>query len=100
MILKNNPATSALTVVLVTVQSVDCYKIVELEIGADDYIVKPFNHGELVARVKAILRRSKPKDDNRGIITDGPISLFLEQHRLEIEGQTVDLSPKEFDLLA
>src|SRR5882672_3063352 len=98
--LKNNPATANIPVVMLTVQSVDSYKIAGLEIGADDYIVKPFNHGELVARVKAILRRSKPKDDYQGVMTDGSISLYLEQHRLEIEGKTVDLSPKEFDLLA
>jgi two-component system, OmpR family, alkaline phosphatase synthesis response regulator PhoP len=98
--LKGNPATASIPVIMLTVQSVDSYKIAGLEIGADDYIVKPFNHGELVARVKAILRRSKPKDEYQGVITDGPISLFLEQHRLEVEGQAVDLSPKEFDLLA
>ncbi len=98
--LKNNPATVAIPVVMLTVQSVDSYKIAGLEIGADDYIVKPFNHGELVARIKAILRRSKPKDDYQSIITDGGISLNMEQHRLEIDGHPVDLSPKEFDLLA
>jgi two-component system, OmpR family, alkaline phosphatase synthesis response regulator PhoP len=97
--LKSNPATNAIPVVMLTVQSVDSYKIAGLEIGADDYIVKPFNHGELVARVKAVLRRSKPKDDLKGLLTDGPIKLYLEQHRLEIDGKPVDLSPKEFDLL-
>lgn len=98
--LKNNTATANIPVVMLTVQSVDSYKIAGLEIGADDYIVKPFNHGELVARVKAILRRSKPKEQPQTILTDGTIILHLDQHRLEIDGQPVDLSPKEFDLLA
>src|SRR5262245_41308309 len=56
--LKGNPATAHVPVLMLTVQSVDSYKIAGLEIGADDYVVKPFNQGELVARIKAILRRS------------------------------------------
>jgi DNA-binding response OmpR family regulator len=87
-------------VVMLTVQSVDSYKIAGLEIGADDYIVKPFNQGEMVARIKAVLRRTKPKTDTHGIINDGAVKLFLDQHRLEIQGEQVPLSPKEFDLLA
>src|SRR5262245_45619188 len=51
--LRSNPATAGLPVVMLTVQSVDSYKIAGLEIGADDYIVKPFNQGEFVARLKA-----------------------------------------------
>jgi len=97
--MKGNPLTSGIPVIMLTVQSVDSYKIAGLEIGADDYIVKPFNHGELVARVRAVLRRIRPKEEMKGIITDGPIQLFLEQHRLEIDKKIVDLSPKEFDLL-
>jgi len=98
--LKNNPATSNIPVVMLTVQSVDSYKIAGLEIGADDYIVKPFNQGELIARIRAVLRRSKPKEEITGIIEDGPVKLYLDQHRLEINNQPVDLSPKEFELLA
>jgi two-component system alkaline phosphatase synthesis response regulator PhoP len=98
--LKANPATAGIPVVMLTVQSVDSYKIAGLEIGADDYIVKPFNQGELVARIKAVLRRTKPKDNLNGVVDDGAVKLFLEQHRLEIEGKAVALSPKEFDLLA
>ncbi|MCB4757280.1 MAG: response regulator transcription factor [Elusimicrobia bacterium] len=98
--LKTNPATAGLPVVMLTVQSVDSYKIAGLEIGADDYIVKPFNHGELIARIKAVLRRSKPKEDAGGIIEDEGVHLFLDQHRLEIDNKPIDLSPKEFDLLA
>jgi two-component system alkaline phosphatase synthesis response regulator PhoP len=98
--LRGNPATAGVPVVMLTVQSVDSYKIAGLEIGADDYIVKPFNQGEFVARLKAVLRRTKPKLDTHGIINDGAVKLFLDQHRLEIDGKAVPLSPKEFDLLA
>jgi two-component system alkaline phosphatase synthesis response regulator PhoP len=98
--LRGNPNTLNLPVVMLTVQSVDSYKIAGLEIGADDYIVKPFNQGEFVARLRAVLRRSKPKEPSHGLIEDGPIKLHLEQHRLEIDKKPVDLSPKEFDLLA
>ncbi len=98
--LRGNPNTVNLPVVMLTVQSVDSYKIAGLEIGADDYIVKPFNQGEFVARLRAVLRRSKPKEPTNGLIEDGTIKLHLEQHRLEIDKKPVDLSPKEFDLLA
>ncbi len=98
--LRANPNTANLSVVMLTVQSVDSYKIAGLEIGADDYIVKPFNQGEFVARIRAVLRRSKPKDPMHGMIEDGTIKIHLDQHRLEIDKKPVDLSPKEFDLLA
>lgn len=98
--LRANPATVNLPVVMLTVQSVDSYKIAGLEIGADDYIVKPFNQGEMVARLRAVLRRSKPKEPKISIIVDGDIKLYMDQHRLEIDKKPVDLSPKEFDLLA
>ena len=98
--LRSNTATANLPVVMLTVQSVDSYKIAGLEIGADDYIVKPFNQGELVARLRAVLRRTKPKEAHLELIEDGPIKLHLDQHRLEINKKPVDLSPKEFDLLA
>lgn len=98
--LRNNPATLHLPIVMLTVQSVDSYKIAGLEIGADDYIVKPFNQGEFIARIKALLRRAKPKKVSTGLIEDGTVKLNLDQHRLEIDKKIVDLSPKEFDLLA
>ena len=98
--LRKNPVTANLSVVMLTVQSVDSYKIAGLEIGADDYIVKPFNQGEFVARIRAVLRRAKPKEPTLSVIEDGPIKLHLDQHRLEIDKKPVDLSPKEFDLLA
>ncbi len=98
--MKSKTSTSKIPVIMLTVQSVDSYKIAGLEIGADDYIVKPFNQGELVARVKAILRRVSPKEEEQGNIDDGPVKLLLDQHRLTIDNKEVDLSPKEFDLLA
>jgi two-component system alkaline phosphatase synthesis response regulator PhoP len=98
--LRANPQFTHIPIVMLTVQSVDSYKIAGLEIGADDYIVKPFNQGELVARLRAVLRRTKPKEQTHGIIEDGSIKLFLDQHRLEIDKKAVDLSPKEFDFMA
>lgn len=97
---KSNPTTAHMPVVMLTVQSVDSYKIAGLEIGADDYIVKPFNQGEFVARLRAVLRRTKPKDAVHGLIEDAGVKLYLDQHRLEIDKKSIDLSPKEFDLLA
>ena len=97
--LRMDPATTNIPILMLTVQSVDSYKIAGLELGADDYVVKPFNQGELVARVKAILRRTRAKEEVQPIIQDGTLTLHLEKHVLEISGKPVDLSPKEFDLL-
>ena len=69
------------------------------ELGADDYVVKPFNQAELAARIKAILRRTHAKEERQSSIDDGGLLVHLDKHIVESEGKMVDLSPKEFDLL-
>ena len=91
-------------ILMVTSKSEEIDKIIGLEIGADDYITKPFSIRELIARVKAILRRSEltqqtiPNDVNQEIRHDG-LYINVSLRNVEIHGKRIDLSPKEFDLL-
>jgi two-component system, OmpR family, alkaline phosphatase synthesis response regulator PhoP len=73
--------------------------VIGLEVGADDYLAKPFSPRELAARVKAILRRTEPQS-NTHVLTLGDVTLNRETHDVTIGGRSVDLTAKEFDLLA
>lgn len=97
--LRGDPATRYIPVVFLTVQNVDSYKIAGLEIGADDYITKPFNQTELVARVKAVLRRVDWREKKETALRDGALAVDLEKHSVHLDAKSLDLSPKEFDLL-
>ncbi len=97
--LRSDPGTKYIPVVILTVQTLDSYKIAGLEIGADDYITKPFNQTELVARVKAVLRRVDWHAKKEIILKDGPLSINLDKHAVYMDDKMMDLSPKEFDLL-
>ncbi|MGI6575025.1 MAG: response regulator [bacterium] len=93
--------TIEVPVIMLTAKGDDIDKILGLELGADDYVTKPFNPRELVARIKAILRRmdkvmSTPEVE---IIKIGNLKLDLERHHVEIAGRIVALTPKEFELL-
>ncbi|NWJ44639.1 MAG: response regulator transcription factor [Chloroflexi bacterium] len=96
---------SNVPIIMLTARSEDVDRIVGLELGADDYLTKPFNPRELVARVKAVLRRytampaveDNHSDKNRIIV--GDIVIDLRQHTVEIAGRNVELRAKEFELL-
>lgn len=98
-------AVSDIPIIMLTARSDDIDKIVGLELGADDYLTKPFNPRELVARVKAILRRSdrKPQpetsDDEETVLTVGNLTINTERRMVTINGRGVNLRMKEFDLL-
>jgi len=93
-------ATSNLPILMLTARDDDVDKIVGLELGADDYLTKPFNPRELVARVKAILRRAEraPAAGSEPIHF-GDVTLDPSRRELTVAGQAVNLRPKEFDLL-
>lgn len=97
--LRADPSTRYIPVVFLTVQNVDSYKIAGLEIGADDYITKPFNQTELIARIKAVLRRLEWNDKRENALKDGNLTVDLEKHSVHLDAKPLDLSPKEFDLL-
>jgi DNA-binding response OmpR family regulator len=88
-----------LPIIMLTARDEDVDKIVGLELGADDYMTKPFNPRELVARVKAILRRTQPTAQTPSPIHVGDVSIDPARREAIIAGQEVELRPKEFDLL-
>ncbi len=93
---------SDVPIIMLTARGDDIDKIVGLELGADDYLTKPFNPRELVARIRAILRRadrSAARTDAPEEINIGNLHIDVQRRRVEIEGQAVDLRMKEFDLL-
>lgn len=93
-------ATSSLPILMLTARDDEVDKIVGLELGADDYLTKPFNPRELVARVKAILRRvDRPQAAAPDPIHLGDVTLDPGRREVTVAGQPVSLRPKEFDLL-
>jgi DNA-binding response OmpR family regulator len=92
--------TSNVPVIIVTARDDDVDKIVGLEIGADDYVTKPFNPRELVARVKAVLRRSQGSVQPESVLEVADIRLDPLRREVNVAGKPVTLRAKEFDLLA
>jgi DNA-binding response OmpR family regulator len=90
-----------LPVLMLTARDEDVDKIIGLEVGADDYMTKPFNPRELVARVKAILRRSAPERDKResAVLRHGDLSIDAGRREVKVGDAEIQLAPKEFDLL-
>lgn len=88
-------------ILMLTSKSEEIDKVLGLELGADDYLTKPFSIRELIARVKAILRRSETKasSQEKDELDVGPIKINRNKRYTEVEGIRVELSPKEFDLL-
>lgn len=98
-ILRNNPATARLPVIMLTAKGEEPDKIIGLEMGADDYITKPFSPRELVARVRAVLRRYTEKTSPENILRLGGIEIDRDKYSVFIEGRQVKLSATEFKLL-
>jgi DNA-binding response OmpR family regulator len=94
-------AESAIPVIMLTARGDDTDRIIGLELGADDYVPKPCTPRELVARVRAILRRAKPLPEGEGnnVLIVGKLTVMPEQRRVEWDGQVVDLTSTEFNLL-
>lgn len=94
--IKSNPKTKNISVILLTALSSEYEKVKGLDLGADDYITKPFGVMELLARVRAILRRLENKESE--ILLDG-LEFSYKKHRVKINGNTIELTLKEFELL-
>src|SRR5262249_39127040 len=92
---------SDLPVLMLTARDEDVDKIIGLEVGADDYMTKPFNPRELVARVRAILRRAAPERSKveTAVITHGDLVVDAGRREARVSGGEIQLAPKEFDLL-
>ena len=96
--MKAAPALRDIPIIMATAKGAEYDKIQSLDLGADDYLVKPFGVMEMVSRVKAVLRRCKPKEAVH-ILTDGGLSLDLDQRTVTADGERVQLTYKEFELL-
>jgi DNA-binding response OmpR family regulator len=95
-------ATSQVPIIMLTARSDDIDKIVGLELGADDYMTKPYNPRELVARVKAVLRRGAPTPETAAetpVLRAGPLAIDPARREARLDGQPIELRTKEFDLL-
>jgi two-component system alkaline phosphatase synthesis response regulator PhoP len=97
--LKKDKSVSSIPVIMLTVKSTKSSTAVGLEMGADDYIVKPFNQEELVARVKTVLRRASGEEKVGEILRYGDICLNLDKHTATLKDKEIDLTPMEFNLL-
>mgnify|MGYP001024855749 CR=1 FL=1 len=98
-ILKRDKKTSSIPIIMLTVKSTETDKIAGLEAGADDYMTKPFSTGELVARVKAVLRRILYVGEQKEVLVSGDIRLDSTEHMVYVKNKPIDLTPKEFNLL-
>lgn len=96
--IRNNPDTRDIPIIMLTARGEEADKIRGLDTGADDYVTKPFSTRELLARIRAVMRRTKNMNDG-GIISVKGLSLDPETFRVTADEQTVDISPTEFRLL-
>jgi phosphate regulon transcriptional regulator PhoB len=96
--LRQDPATAVLPIVMLTAKGDEVDRVVGLEMGADDYIVKPFSPQEVLARVRAVLRRARPGPSGAPLRV-GALVVDTATHSVTVEGTTLALTPKEFDLL-
>ena len=100
--LRARPQTLSLPIIMLTARAEESERIVGLELGADDYLAKPFSPGELVARVRALLRRSHRDSASETLTTTfhyGPLIVDTDRHTITDDGRTVTLTAKEFLLL-
>ena len=97
--IKRDKETSKTSIIMLTAKSEELDKILGLELGADDYITKPFSIRELLARVKAVLRRSNSDEISEEIYELGRLKVDFERHEVLINNEKVELTLKEFELL-
>lgn len=97
--LREKNATADIPVIMVTAKSDRLDKVRGLDCGADDYVTKPFDILELIARIKAVLRRSKAKQNTAEVLECGEIEADLPQRRITVSGNEITLTYKEFELL-
>jgi DNA-binding response OmpR family regulator len=97
--LRRTPATSKIPILMLTARTSEQDRIMGLELGADDYLVKPFSVRELLARIAAILRRSKGSETDAAVYDDGHLRIDGRTLRVYVEGEEVKLAKKELELL-
>ena len=96
--LRADASVAAVPIIMLTAKADEVDRVVGLELGADDYVAKPFSPKELIARVRAVLRRARPTEDARPLSVGGVV-LDTARHQVTVSGMRVTLTPKEFELL-
>lgn len=97
--IKQTGDLSALPIIMLTARGEEVDRVVGLELGADDYLVKPFSPRELVLRIKSIFRRSSNPPEEDGTLNAGKIEMDIPRHRVTVDKKEIELSPMEFNLL-
>jgi len=97
--LKSKTSTNSVPIIMLTAKASEADIVVGLELGADDYIVKPFSPRELVARVKTVLRRTTAIEDQGNVIRIGPLVVNTEKYEVSVEGNKLNLTTTEFKIL-
>lgn len=97
--LREGTRTKSIPVIMATAKGQEYDKVLALDLGADDYLVKPFGMMEMVSRVRAVLRRSDKKSEDTNLLRTGSIVLDIIKHRVMAEGKEIELTFKEFELL-
>jgi len=98
--LREDPATHQLPIIMLTAPVEEADRLIGLELGADDYITKPFSPRELVARVRAVLRRAEGERDASTVLRAGDLTIDLQRRSVRRSGDLIELTATEFDLLA
>ena len=97
--LKRHPRTAALPIIMLTAKSDEIDRVIGLELGADDYMTKPFSQRELVARIKAVLRRSNVAVGNGEELLLGRLRMNFSQYEAWLDNEKLELTPKEYEML-
>ena len=97
--LKSNPVTQAIPILMLTAKAEETDRLIGFELGADDYVTKPFSPKELVLRVKAILRRKEVDREGEKVIQIGDLLIDIDRHHVSIKKSPIDLTSTEFKLL-
>jgi len=97
--LRNDPSTAAVPIIMLTAKAAEIDRVLGLELGADDYVTKPFSPRELVLRVKGLLRRTEAPQEKREQIRFGALTIDIPRHEVAISGKCVELTATEFKLL-
>ncbi|HSV43920.1 MAG TPA: response regulator transcription factor, partial [Candidatus Bathyarchaeia archaeon] len=98
-LIRQNKATVSVPLIMLTARGEEIDRIIGFELGADDYMAKPFSPRELILRIKAVLKRGRASESEKDILEAGDIVIDLPRHVVKVDGRKIELSPMEFKLL-
>lgn len=97
--LRRDPTTARIPIIMLTAKAAEIDRVLGLELGADDYVTKPFSPRELVLRVRGLLRRGQPTDEPQEVIHVGDLVVDIPRHQVTVKGKGIDLTATEFKLI-